>query len=90
MQSHLQGCLVARGRYVLMADADGATRFSDLLKLENTIHNIQRDERGVVVGSRAQYHEEASESERVSPYIRSLLLIPPVLRRWDGNHQNDH
>merc|ERR1712130_85610 len=74
-----RGCLVARGQYILMADADGATRFSDLLKLENSLHNIQRDQRGVVVGSRAQYHEEASESERRPGYRNISHLVFALL-----------
>ena len=48
-----------------MADADGATKFSDFGKVETAMHNIQKDGLGVVVGSRAQYHEEESESESV-------------------------
>lgn len=58
-----RGMLVARGKYILMADADGATRFSDFLKLENNIHDIERNNLAVIVGSRAQYHEAESESE---------------------------
>lgn len=48
-----------------MADADGATRFSDFGKLESSMHNIKQNGHGVIVGSRAQYHDVESESERV-------------------------
>jgi len=57
-----RGMLVARGEYLLMADADGATRFSDIEKLEQCVQRIENARHhGVVVGSRAQYHEVESE-----------------------------
>jgi len=34
------GMMIARGRQLLMADADGATRVSDLAKLEAVMKNI--------------------------------------------------
>ncbi len=44
----------SRGRSILFADADGATRFSDLDLLLRAIDNVQdQDEQGMVVGSRA-------------------------------------
>jgi dolichyl-phosphate beta-glucosyltransferase len=36
-----------------MVDADGATRFSDLGKLEAEMKNIEKDGFGVAVGSRS-------------------------------------
>ena len=75
----LKGMLVARGKYMLMADADGATRFSDLETLEKTMAEIEREGRGVVVGSRSQYHPEmASESEKVRAPISNPSLLPSV------------
>ncbi len=34
------GMMIARGRQLLMADADGATRISDLAKLEAAMKSI--------------------------------------------------
>ena len=53
-----QGVLHARGDYVLMADADGATEISDLIALVEVMRDIQREHplthqlEGMVVGSR--------------------------------------
>lgn len=49
-----KGVLRARGEYVLMADADGATRFADYSKLLDAMKKVEKDRKGVVIGSR--YH----------------------------------
>mgnify|MGYP003683663115 CR=1 FL=1 len=51
----LQGMLAADGQLLLMADADGATRFRDVENLEHhfLVHPARRDARMLVVGSRA-------------------------------------
>ncbi|KAJ3318937.1 dolichyl-phosphate beta-glucosyltransferase [Boothiomyces sp. JEL0866] len=49
----VQGMAVARGEYLLMVDADGATKFSDLDKLLEGIDGISKDGYGIAVGSRA-------------------------------------
>ncbi|XP_013105929.2 dolichyl-phosphate beta-glucosyltransferase [Stomoxys calcitrans] len=55
------GMLSARGRNLLFADADGATKFSDLDKLYDALNNInnswKRD--AVVIGSRAHLEQDA-------------------------------
>ena len=49
-----QGVCHARGRLILFADADGATRFSDLNDLLAAMDKISdQDGHGIVVGSRA-------------------------------------
>ncbi|XP_017465014.1 PREDICTED: dolichyl-phosphate beta-glucosyltransferase [Rhagoletis zephyria] len=55
------GMLSARGRYLLFADADGATKFSDYDKLDQSINNISKDWQSdaIVVGSRAHLEQEA-------------------------------
>lgn len=51
----------ARGRYVVFADADGASKFGDLGKLVTACQEIEDSEgRGVAVGSRA--HMVGSEA----------------------------
>jgi dolichyl-phosphate beta-glucosyltransferase len=47
------GMLIARGDNALMVDADGATRFSDILKLIKEMENISnKKDQGMVAGSR--------------------------------------
>lgn len=45
--------LVSRGDKLLFADADGATKFSDLDQLEARLNTVARGGLGVAVGSRA-------------------------------------
>jgi len=42
-----------RGDYVIFADADGASKFDDLEKLEKELKMIERENLGIAVGSRA-------------------------------------
>lgn len=56
------GMLSARGQRLLMVDADGASKFSDLDKLEQAMNEEETDEEEkmiVVVGSRAHMEEES-------------------------------
>lgn len=52
-----KGMLVSRGKYRLMADADGATKFSDIEKLEESLKNTEKDGHGISIGSRAHLEE---------------------------------
>ncbi len=55
-----QGMLHARGQYLLMVDADGATQFDDLIKLERELIAIsQRTGHGIAVGSRSHLERNA-------------------------------
>ena len=54
--------LSARGKLMLFADADGATMFSDLDKLEKEMSTIDRSHHAgmaVVCGSRAHLEKES-------------------------------
>mmetsp|Transcript_10782 Transcript_10782/g.21635 ORF Transcript_10782/g.21635 Transcript_10782/m.21635 type:complete len:292 (-) Transcript_10782:1198-2073(-) len=51
------GAMRARGKFILFADADGATRFADFNNLMSALQELQRDGLGVVIGSR--YHLES-------------------------------
>jgi dolichyl-phosphate beta-glucosyltransferase len=42
-----------RGKYLLMVDADGATEISDLTRLLERMKRIEKNDQGIVVGSRA-------------------------------------
>lgn len=36
----LKGTMICRGKLILMADADGATKFSDIEKAESALHDL--------------------------------------------------
>lgn len=64
-----RGMLRARGEYLLMVDADGATKFSDLERLERGITRIENGSKGsasIAVGSRAHMDlaKDASSGSR--------------------------
>ncbi|KAF3039838.1 dolichyl-phosphate beta-glucosyltransferase, partial [Didymella keratinophila] len=63
----------ARGQYIVFADADGASRFSDLGKLVEGCKNIEdTDGRGVAIGSRA--HLVGSEAVVKRSKLRNFLM----------------
>ena len=62
---------VSRGENLLFADADGATTFADLTKLERCLEEITRAGEGVVCGSRAHLEQE-SVAQRTA--VRTLLM----------------
>lgn len=66
-----QGMMGARGHYVLMVDADGATRIADLEALEAQMRKVEKDGFGVSIGSRAQYESQAL-AERA--WYRNILM----------------
>lgn len=49
----MKGILGCRGKFCLMVDADGATKFSDLDKLMKELDRIQTDNQGIAIGSRS-------------------------------------
>ena len=62
-----------RGRYAIFADADGASKFSDLSKLLESCQEIEDHHgRGVAVGSRA--HLVGSEVVVKRSFLRNLLM----------------
>jgi len=65
------GMLRARGENLLFADADGATTFEDLVKLEENLAEIEYDGQGIVCGSRAHLEEDSIASRTV---IRTILM----------------
>ena len=67
-----RGALVSRGDFVLFADADGATKFPDLVKLEAKLKSIRTDDgHGLVCGSRAHL-EKDSIAQR--SFFRTILM----------------
>eukprot|EP00494_Astrolonche_serrata_P005526 UN05542 len=71
-----QGALHARGRYVLMVDADGASEITHVERLYNSLKEIinkknNNNGMGITIGSRAHLQKE-SESKR--NYLRTVLM----------------
>jgi len=66
------GMLRARGENLLFADADGATTFPDLVKLEEAMESIAKDDQGIVCGSRAHLEDESIAKRTI---IRTILMI---------------
>jgi len=64
-----RGIYYSRGKFILMADADGATHFPDIEKLEKKMSEIIKNEEGLVIGSRA--HLKESKVER--KFFRKIL-----------------
>ena len=68
------GMFSSRGKELLMVDADGATRFSDLTKVQNNLHKIingKESELAIAVGSRAHMQDEAVAQRTL---LRNLLM----------------
>jgi len=61
----------ARGKFVLMLDADGATEISEYEKLLNKLNKITTNENGMAIGSRNHLVEKVV-SERV--WYRNILM----------------
>lgn len=62
-----------RGQYAVFADADGASRFSDLAKLVERCHEIEDEHgRGVAIGSRA--HLVGSTAVVQRSILRNFLM----------------
>uniref|UniRef100_A0A0K8R6P3 Dolichyl-phosphate beta-glucosyltransferase n=1 Tax=Ixodes ricinus TaxID=34613 RepID=A0A0K8R6P3_IXORI len=74
------GMLSARGERLLFADADGATRFSDLAKLEQEADTLfQQSPTAVVVGSRAHLEKESMAERSI---LRTFLMLGFHLLVW--------
>ncbi|XP_041054479.1 dolichyl-phosphate beta-glucosyltransferase [Carcharodon carcharias] len=67
------GVMSCRGRYVLMADADGATKFADIEKVEAGLRGLQPgpDNMAISCGSRAHLEKETIAKRS---YFRTLLM----------------
>jgi len=66
------GMLKSRGENLLFADADGATTFEDLVKLEERIKEIEKDGHGVVCGSRAHMEKDSIANRTL---LRTILMF---------------
>jgi len=67
-----RGMYYVRGQYILMVDADGATKFSDLDKVESQLKNVEKDGLGISVGSRAHLVDTDTVAKR--KWYRNILM----------------
>ncbi|GFT27564.1 dolichyl-phosphate beta-glucosyltransferase [Nephila pilipes] len=66
------GMLSARGKFLLFADADGATKFKDIVKLEKEIIEMSAEDiSSIVIGSRAHLEKDAIASRSL---FRTILM----------------
>lgn len=67
-----EGVLAARGDYIIFADADGASKFADIAKLEKFIFQSQPAKKLMVaIGSRAHMEEHAIANRSL---FRTILM----------------
>lgn len=66
-----RGMMCARGKYLLMADADAATKFEELDKIEQEIKNIEKNGFGISVGSRRHLQKLAEKKRK---WYRNVLM----------------
>ena len=77
------GCAHARGEYILMVDADGATKIDEFGELEKKIKQLQqRNREAIVVGSRA--HLEGQDKANRTPIRKFLGLAFHMLILLSG------
>ena len=67
-----QGFYCSRGAQILMADADGATKFADLAALQRLFGNVQNHGEAVICGSRK--HLVGSEAVAKRTPLRNFLM----------------
>jgi len=66
-----RGTMCARGKYILMADADAATKIEDLEKLEQELRRVQKNGDGIAVGSRRHLQKLAEKKRK---WYRNILM----------------
>lgn len=72
----------SRGRFLLLADADGATKFSDYAKLEDSLQKMSSNDwkfNAIAIGSRAHLEEESTATRS---FFRTLLMHGFHLLVW--------
>ncbi len=76
----IHGMRHVRGKYVIFADADGASKFEDLGKLIKACQDIEDAEgRGVAVGSRAHLVGSEAVVKVYRPFIWSFLPVDVLI-----------
>ena len=74
--SPLLSCLQVRGRgqYLIMVDADGATKASDLGRLLDELRRVERGGLGIAIGSRAHLSDPAAAGGVSRTPLRRFLM----------------
>uniref|UniRef100_A0A803W0F9 Dolichyl-phosphate beta-glucosyltransferase n=1 Tax=Ficedula albicollis TaxID=59894 RepID=A0A803W0F9_FICAL len=67
------GVFSSRGEKILMADADGATKFADIEKVEEGLKNLQPWPKGMAISCGSRAHLEKDSIAKRS-YFRTLLM----------------
>ncbi|RUO96817.1 nucleotide-diphospho-sugar transferase [Jimgerdemannia flammicorona] len=67
-----QGMLSSAGELLLMVDADGATKFSDLDLLEKRLKEVLKDDLAIAIGSRS--HLVKTDAVVKRSFIRNFLM----------------
>ncbi|KAL7274421.1 dolichyl-phosphate beta-glucosyltransferase [Rhizina undulata] len=78
-----------RGKYAIFADADGASKFSDLKNLLSELKEVENDGFGVSVGSRA--HMVTTDAVVKRSFVRNFLMhsFHTLLRTFGIRHIRD-
>lgn len=72
----------SRGRFLLFADADGATKFSDFTKLESSLSKSSKNDwntEAIAIGSRAHMEKESTATRSL---FRTILMHGFHLLVW--------
>lgn len=71
-----RGVLVSRGKYILFADADGASDIKDFDKLFVSLQNIQKQNAGASFGSRAHLKDKSmAQVFQILPFSNILFKV---------------
>lgn len=73
------GVLASKGNYIIFADADGASKFSDIEKLEAFLFQNRKADLAIAIGSRAHMEEEAVATRSL---FRTILMKGFHLLVW--------
>ena len=63
-----------RGQYLIMVDADGATKASDLGRLLDELRRVERGGLGIAIGSRAHLSDPAAAGGVSRTPLRRFLM----------------
>ena len=70
-----QGVLASRGRLIIFADSDGATRVQDMEKLEAAIHRSAEPDLAIAIGSRAHLDQaQGDDAVAQRKWYRIVLM----------------
>eukprot|EP00825_Cyclidium_porcatum_P048764 TRINITY_DN8284_c0_g1_i2.p1 TRINITY_DN8284_c0_g1~~TRINITY_DN8284_c0_g1_i2.p1 ORF type:complete len:307 (-),score=54.01 TRINITY_DN8284_c0_g1_i2:209-1129(-) len=68
------GMMVAKGKYILMLDADAATQIDDFAKVYQKMQQTENNKVGIVIGTRHHYFKEIKAQRKWYRNILSYIL----------------